>query len=75
MGEHFGISFRAKIGIAILNQLFLERLIIFDHPVMHERELPAGVEVRVRIFIGHFAVRGPAGMTDAEGTRKGLLCH
>src|SRR6266705_4428069 len=67
MGEHFGVSFRAKIGIAILNQLFLERLIIFDHSVMHKRKFPARVELRMRIVISHFPMRGPASMTDTEG--------
>ncbi len=66
MGEHFSIRFRAKIAIAILNQLFLERLIIFDHPVMHERKLAAGVEVRVCILVSHFAVRSPARVTDTK---------
>ena len=66
MGEHFGVSFRAKIAITILNQLFLERLIIFDHPVMHERKLATGVEVRVCVFVSHFAVGSPARVTDTK---------
>ncbi len=28
MGEHFGVGFRAKIGITTLNQLFLKRLCV-----------------------------------------------
>ena len=75
MSKDFGVGFRAKVGIAILDQLFLERLIIFDHTVVHEREFTAGVKVGVRVFIGHFAMRGPACMTDPEVTRHRFLRH
>jgi hypothetical protein len=40
---------------------------------VHERKFTAGVEVRVRVFVSHFAVCGPACVTDSERTRKRLL--
>ena len=73
MRENFGISFRAKFGIAVADQILFKQLIIFDHPVMHERELAAGVKVRVRVFVGHFAVRSPACVTDTKAARKRSL--
>jgi hypothetical protein len=73
MREHFGVSLRAKFGVATADKILFERLIIFDHAVVHQREFTAGVEVRVRVFIGHFAVRGPAGVTDPKRTRKRSL--
>ncbi len=75
MREHFGVRFRAKIRIAAADQIVFKRLIIFDHPVMHERELAAGIEVRVRVFVGHLAVRGPARVTDTERARNRFLRH
>src|SRR5436309_14934814 len=73
MRENFGISFRAKFGIAVADQILFKQLIIFDHPVMHERELAAGVKVRVRVFVGHFAVRSPACVTYTTAARKRSL--
>src|SRR5436305_9744306 len=73
MCEYFGVSLRAKIGIAPAAKILFKRLIIFDHTVVHEREFPAGVEVWVRGFIGHFAMRGPACVTNPKRTGKRLL--
>ncbi len=58
--QHFGIRFGAKIGVAVAHQLVFQRLVIFDHTVMHQRQLAARVEVRMGILIRHFAMRGPA---------------
>ena len=75
MRENFRVSFGAKVRIAISDQFIFERLIVFDHPVMDQREFAARVEMRVRILIVHLAVRGPARVADAEGTRNRLLRH
>ncbi len=75
MRQHFGVGFGAKVRIAIADELIFKCLIIFDHSVMDQRQLAAGVEVRVRIFVSHFAVRGPACVTDAQRTGKRLLRH
>ncbi len=74
MGENFRIGLRAKIRVAVLNQLFLERLIIFNHAIVDEGELAAGIEMRMRIFVGDLAVRGPASVTDSKRTRRRLGC-
>src|SRR5436190_11354330 len=73
MREHFGVSLRAKTGVAAADELLFKRLIIFDHTVVHEREFTTGVEVRVCVFIGHFSVRGPACVTDPKRPRKRSL--
>src|SRR5436305_14432020 len=73
MREHFGVSLRAKIGVAAADEILFKRLIIFDHTVVHEREFTTGVEVRVRVFIGHFSVGGPARVTYPKRLRKRSL--
>ena len=73
MREHLGVGFRPKIGIARADKILFNRLIILDHTIVHEREPAAGVEMRVCVFVGHFAVRGPTGVTDPERTGKRLF--
>src|SRR3989454_2540373 len=75
MRENLRISFRAKFRIAVADQILFKQLIIFDHAVMHQRELAAGVKVRVRVFVGDFAVRSPACVTDTKAARKRSLCR
>src|SRR3984893_19371902 len=66
MGEHFRVCVRAKVRVTVLNQLLLERLVIFDHAVVNERDLSAGIKMRVRIFIVYLPVGRPTRVTDPE---------
>ena len=66
MREHFGVSVGAKFRVAAANELILKRLIIFDDAVVNQRQLAAGVEMRMRVFIIDFAMRRPARVTDAQ---------
>lgn len=75
MREDFGVGFGRKIAITIPNQLIFQRLVIFDHSVVHECQLPSRVEVRVGVLIGGFSVSGPAGVADAESSGRRLLRH
>src|ERR1041385_6578989 len=75
MGEYFGVSLRAEIIVPVTIQLLFERLIIFDHPVMNERDFSAGIEMRVGIFVVHFAVGRPPGVTDAKRARCRFFRH
>ena len=62
--------FRSGIVSPSADKLIFERLVIFNHAVVDERQFAAGVEVRVRVLVGDFAVRGPASVTDAEACRR-----
>src|SRR3954469_17505456 len=73
MREHFGVGIRAKICVAVLNELFLERLIIFDYAIVHERDLARGVEMRMCVVIRDFAVSRPTRVTDSVMSGSGLL--
>ena len=65
MREHFGVGFGAKVRVAAANELIFERLIIFDHAIVDQRQLAARVKMRMRVFVIHFAMRGPARVADA----------
>ena len=65
MREHFGVGVGAKLRVAAANQLILKRLIIFDDAVVNQRQLPARVKMRMRVFVIDFAMRGPARVADA----------
>ena len=43
-----------------------KRGVVFDDAVVDEHEAPALVEMRVRILIGHAAMRRPARVRDAD---------
>ena len=66
--QNFGVGVGAKICVAVLDELFFECLIIFDYAIVDERDFAAGVEMRMRVFVVDFAVRGPASVTDAVGS-------
>jgi len=42
---------------------------------VNERDFPTGIEMRVRIFVVHFSVSCPAGVTDAKRAWRGLFRH
>ncbi len=73
MGENFRVRFRFEIVVAVLDELIFQRLVIFDHAIVHERDLAAGVEMRMRILIVDLAVRGPTSVADSELTRRAGL--
>ncbi len=61
--------------LAFPEQIFTQRLVVLDHAVVHEGELPALVEMRMRILVGRLAMRRPARVTDAVMPRRRLLRH
>jgi hypothetical protein len=65
MGQNFSIGVGAKICVTILDQLFFERLIIFDDAVVNERDLAGGVEMRMGILVVDLSVRRPASVADS----------
>ena len=78
VGDHLGIGLRAE-DVALGLQHRLERPVVLDHPVVHDRHARlhrhAGVadapQMRVRVGVGRRAVRRPAGVADAD-RRVGL---
>src|SRR2546426_6503471 len=70
MGEDLGVGLRGE-RVALREEAFLKLLVVFDHAVMYERDLARLIEMRVRVFIGCGAVRGPTRVTDADAAGGG----
>jgi hypothetical protein len=73
--EDFGVGVGGEVVFAFALQFFAERLVVLDHAVVHERELAALVEMRVRVLVGRFAVSGPPRVADPESARGRLGGH
>ena len=72
MRQHFGVGFGSEIVTAFALELFAERRVIFDHAVVDEGEFAALVEMRMRIFVGHFSMGSPARVADAVGAPRAV---
>src|SRR5207244_6939354 len=75
MRQHFSIGVGSELVTAFALQLFAQRRIIFDHAVVHKRDFSALVKVRMRVFVGHFAMSSPARVADAVLPRWRFLGH
>ncbi|MNE80383.1 hypothetical protein D3C80_1769470 [compost metagenome] len=64
MGNNLCIRFGREMASAG-NQLFFEVQVVFDNPVVHDRELLAFIGVGVGVLVGRFTVSRPAGVPDS----------
>ena len=64
MRQHFGVGGGVE-RVARIRQLRLEPFVIFDDAVVDQRE-PAARHHGVGVFLGRYAVGGPARVRDAE---------
>ena len=62
--DDFGVCFGDEF-VAFGDELVLQLEIIFDDAVVDDDDFAGAVAVRVRVFFGGAAVRGPAGVADA----------
>ena len=71
LNGNLGISLRIE-GVAIVHQLFLQLLIVFDNTVVYGNYIAICTGMRMRISFGRFAMGCPSGMTDTTGTNEAL---
>src|SRR6185436_10030427 len=64
MRDHLGVGVRSEL-VAERSEPGADRLVVLDDAVVHHRD-PAA-DVRVGVALGGRAVRGPAGVADADG--------
>ena len=64
MRDDFGVGFGLE-DVAFALELFLQRQEVFDDAVVDDDDVAGAVAVRMGVFFGGAAVRGPAGMADA----------
>ena len=69
--DDFGIGLGGEL-VAFFDQLFLEAEIVFDDAVVHDDDFAGAIAMRMGIFFGGAAVRGPAGVADAVVPSSGL---
>ncbi len=74
MRNHFGVRFGDEF-VAFAAQSFFQFQIIFNDAVVYHDDLPGAVAMRVGIFFGGTAVRGPAGVPDAVGAIDGRFAN
>ena len=71
----FGVGIRLE-DMAFVDQLLLERHVVFDDAIVYDDEMIMAVAMRMGIPIRWLSVRRPAGMPDADvsGERMRLQC-
>src|SRR6266550_1675031 len=75
MRQYFSIGVGSELMAAFALELFAQRGVIFNHAIVHQRDFSALVEMRMRIFIGHFSMGSPARVADAVLPRGRFLRH
>jgi hypothetical protein len=63
MRDYLGVGFGAELGALVL-QLLAQLPKVLNDAIVHNREAVGGM--RMRVALGGAAVRGPAGMPDAD---------
>src|SRR5580692_10400933 len=71
-------NFCVRLGdklVAFALQLLFQLEIVFDDSVVHDHDLAGAIAVRVSVFFGRTAMRGPAGVADSVGAFYGRLVN
>ena len=71
VGDDLGVGLGDE-GVALGDELVLEREVVFDDAVVDDDEGAGAVAVGVGVLFGGAAVGGPAGVADAEGAVDGV---
>ena len=74
LGYHFAVSLGNEIDTFLL-QPFFDLQVVFDDPVVHNRDFVLAAQVRVGVDVRWFAVSGPPGVADTDCARNRLLVH
>ncbi len=65
MRDHFGVGFRAELD-ALLDEFALKLEEVLDNPVVDHDDFAGGIGMRMGVALIGLAVRGPAGVSDAQ---------
>ena len=61
--------------VALGDQFALQLEVVLDDPVVHHHDAPGAIAMRMSIFLGRPAVRGPAGVANAEGAVQRMVAQ
>jgi hypothetical protein len=67
MGDHFGVGGRLE-SVALVFQPPSQRTIVLDHAIVNDCYNVVAADVRMGVFIGGRAVRGPTRMPQTDGS-------
>src|ERR1700685_1660472 len=67
VGNNFSVSFRGEL-VAFFDELFLQREVVLDDPIVHDDDSPGAVAMRGRILFRGTAMWGPSGVANAVGS-------
>ena len=70
--QHLGIGSTFKL-IALLDELFLQYLVVLDDTIMHQRQVTAHAHMRMGVGSRRLTMGSPAGMGDTHMTAAILL--
>jgi hypothetical protein len=70
VGDDLGVGLGDEV-VAAGDELGLEGEVVLHDAVVHDNERSGAVAVRVGVLLRGAAVRGPAGVADAEGSGDG----
>jgi hypothetical protein len=68
-------DFCVRLGaedVASADEFFAEMLVVFHNAVVDESQLPGGIQMGMRIFRGHPAMRSPPCVADAGISSHGI---
>ena len=71
VGDDFGVGLGLE-SVAFVLQLLFQGQVVFNDAVVHHDDVALAIAVRVGVFLGGAAVRGPASVADAEGPIDGV---
>jgi len=74
MGDDFGIGLGHE-GVAVRDELLLERAGVLDDPVVDDGDVALAVDVRVRVALVRNAVGRPAGVADPHVAGNRTRCE
>ena len=72
MGDHLGVGRGLKL-VPVFNEPLFEGAKVFDDAVVDDRDDPVAAQMRMGVQIRGGAVRGPAGVADADVPEGGRL--
>jgi hypothetical protein len=72
--EDFCVRLRAE-NVAPADEFLAEVLVVFHNAVVDESQLPGGIQMGMRIFRGHSAMRSPPCVADAGISLQGIARH
>ncbi len=74
VGDDFGVGFGDEL-VALGGEFALEVEVVLDDAVVDDDDAAGAVAMGMGVFFGGAAVRGPAGVADAEGAVERMLAE